>query len=105
MTDVVHLDVKFGGFTEAGKRAYGLNDPVIIKEYQWHKGVAILARKDDRWLLSVCREDPRTHEPRTTVFGISEAGVNRDARELGLAPAVVARLEAEGMMRKWGWDG
>ena len=99
MSDVVRLDIKFEGFTEAGKIAYGLNTPLILKEYTWKGGSAIFARKDDRWLLAVATENFPVK-----VIGIDEECVNRDAKELEMSPKRVAQYEAEGMLRKWGWS-
>ena len=93
------LNFTFGGFTDEGRRAYGLNTPVILKEYNWKNGCALLARKDERWLLAVA------HNGNTKVLGINEDSVNIDAKNLGMKPVTVAQYEAEGMLRKRGWDG
>jgi hypothetical protein len=100
VSNIVRLDAKIEGFTEAGKRAYGLNAPLILKEYRWKGGNAMFARKDDRWLLAVA-----TVNFPVRVVGIDEDAVNKDAKELGMSPKRVAQYEAEGMLRKWGWDG
>lgn len=96
---VVRLDFKFGGFTEMGKIAFGLNPPLILKEYQWATGSAMFARKDNRWLLAVATKDFPVK-----VIGIDEDSVNRDAKDLRMSPKRVAQYEAEGMLRKWGWN-
>lgn len=107
MTQIALAKARILGFTEAGKIAYGLNPPLIVREFTWRKGAAMLARKDGRWLLSVVSEHHRNAlgDPEATVYGIDEASVNRDARDLGMSAKRVAEYEAEGMLRKWGWDG
>jgi len=78
-------------------------EPVIIKEYNWKGGSALLARKEDRWLLAVSIRQVNGNVG-TTIFGINEASVNKDARELGLTPAKVAEHECDGMMKLRGWE-
>jgi hypothetical protein len=95
-----NLNLTFGGFTEAGKRAYGLNDPIIVKEYTWSKGTALLARKDERWLISVMKSS--WAKPR--IIGIDEISVNDDALRLGLTAERVARYECEGILARYGWS-
>jgi hypothetical protein len=101
---VAPVEAKILGFTEMGKRAYGLNTPLIMKEYKWPRGNALLARKDDRWVLSVARANPVTNEPVIKVFELNEDAVVADAKALFMTEAQVAEYEADGMMRRWGWS-
>jgi hypothetical protein len=78
-------------------------DYVIIKEYEFKDGSALLARKSERWLLVVSVRQ-KSGIVGTTVYGIDEASVNKDAKELGLTPAKVAEHECDGMMKKRGWE-
>ena len=89
--------------TQVVGEAGAVVDPVIVKEYDLKHGSALLARKDDRWLLGIAREVDG--EVKTQVLGIDEESVNRDSLHMGYTPAQVAVFEADGMMRKRGWDG
>ena len=77
-------------------------EPVFIKEYTLKDGSALLARKEDRWLLAVSIQ--KTNGVATTIYGIDEAKVNKDAKELGISPGKVAEHECDGMMKLRGWE-
>ena len=78
-------------------------DTVILKEYEFKDGSALLARKEDRWLLAVSIRQINGNVG-TTIYGIDEDSVNKDARDLGFAPGKVAEHEADGMMKLKGWE-
>lgn len=78
-------------------------DTVILKEYTFKNGSALFARKQDRWLLAVSVRQVNGNVG-TTIFGIDEDSVNKDAKELGLSPAKVAEHECDGMMKMRGWE-
>lgn len=78
-------------------------DSVILKEYNFKNGSALLARKQDRWLLAVSIRQVNGNIG-TTIFAIDEASVNKDAKELGLSSARVAEHECDGMMKLRGWE-
>lgn len=81
-----------------------LIEPVILKEYNIGQTCsALLARHETRWLLAVSIRQPNGNVG-TTIFGINEAKVNKDAKELGMTPARVAEYEADGMMKQRGWE-
>lgn len=104
---VAHVKgAKILGVTDYGKRVLGLNAPRFVKQWRWRNHAATLARKDERWCLAVVRANVRTGTPDVKVIEFFEDQVNKDARELGMMPELVAIYEAEGTLKaRYGWDG
>lgn len=78
-------------------------DPIIVKEYQAKALHALLARRDERWILAIVQGYPPSEK--ASVLYLSEDGINRDATDLGYTPAKVAEYEADGLMKERGWVG